>query len=158
MSAQIAVHPRACREHRTQTGGKMVPCGSSPRMQGTPRRFYQAQPTPRFIPAHAGNTCPSAVGADWSAVHPRACREHVNLKSELYLPSGSSPRMQGTRALAGIVAGCDRFIPAHAGNTVIRYKLSGVATVHPRACREHLARLNTGIRYFGSSPRMQGTR
>ena len=53
--ADIAVHPRACGEHRTRRQRRGFPRGSSPRLRGT---FFVAKVTDtnrRFIPAPAGN-------------------------------------------------------------------------------------------------------
>ncbi|EFH10692.1 hypothetical protein HMPREF0731_3077 [Pseudoroseomonas cervicalis ATCC 49957] len=71
---------------------------------------------------------------------------------------GSSPRLRGTQPVIPARPGIGRFIPAPAGNTRSPRRCKTSATVHPRACGEHLqdhAPLALGI---GSSPRLRGTR
>ena len=94
------VHPRACGEHTYTTTLNLLDRGSSPRMRGTRRRW------------------PSS----WSrtAVHPRACGEHLFTQGLMLAFRGSSPRMRGTPNELGGQAGGGRFIPAHAGNTLVR--------------------------------------
>ena len=50
-----------------------------------------------------------------------------------------------------------RFIPAPAGNTCWYSGISGVITVHPRACGEHSSQSRVSITRVGSSPRLRGT-
>ena len=56
----VAVHPRACGEHRRSCCRVMPISGSSPRMRGTPVVFPADDLVGRFIPAHAGNTADTA--------------------------------------------------------------------------------------------------
>ena len=49
-------HPRACGEHRSESGTKTLGLGSSPRMRGTPEPRSRIRMARRIIPAHAGNT------------------------------------------------------------------------------------------------------
>ncbi len=51
-----------------------------------------------------------------------------------------------------------RFIPAPAGNTRRRSNAGACASVHPRACGEHMESLVQGGGNAGSSPRLRGTR
>ena len=50
-----------------------------------------------------------------------------------------------------------RFIPAHAGNTLLIVPSEGICAVHPRACGEHLDVFKEKRADIGSSPRMRGT-
>ena len=136
----IAVHPRACGEHTVQ--------------------LLRARHADRFIPAHAGNThgvsrprgidrgsSPRMRGTHvlarspmpWTTVHPRACGEHAE------------PRSQPVDGM--------RFIPAHAGNTSIArmddWTITGSSPRMrgTRACCKAACRTRRG-----SSPRMRGTR
>ena len=106
-------------------------------MRGTHRLGIDDRGYERFIPAHAGNTRTSSSGLTLMTVHPRACGEHSSTVNALGLPSGSSPRMRGTRTLAD----------------------SGAqgTSVHPRACGEHFLPFSTSEESTGSSPRMRGT-
>jgi len=51
-----------------------------------------------------------------------------------------------------------RFIPAPAGNTLVRRALRPGVPVHPRACGEHAFGPNNIRQACGSSPRLRGTR
>src|SRR5690606_21410436 len=73
-----------------------------------------------------------------SAVHPRACGEHV---MPVLLRTGGW-----------------RFIPAHAGNTSLKLWEAAAIAVHPRACGEHIGCCFPLLAVLGSSPRMRGTR
>ena len=93
----ISVHPRACGEHAMRAKSTPLKSGSSPRLRGThcPAKLQNA--CDRFIPAPAGNTLRSYRLRRGSAVHPRACGEHLTLRIKCVLYSGSSPRLRGTR-------------------------------------------------------------
>ena len=131
-----SVHPRACGEHA-------IAIAYFPR---------------RFIPAHAGNTPAWRLTSTLTTVHPRACGEHQSPSGRPPSAFGSSPRMRGT--LVGDIGRFrlidGRFIPAHAGNACPDMIGLKPLAVHPRACGEHLRRLNDLPRALGSSPRMRG--
>ncbi len=132
-----SVHPRACGEHY---GAHLLVDrrrGSSPRVRGTHRADAGDVAVSRFIPARAGNTSAKRAAITPSAVHPRACGEHVHLFAARAARGGSSPRVRGTHQLAFALGPAERFIPARAGNTVIR----------------SASRLLSS----GSSPRVRGT-
>ena len=73
----VAVHPRACGEHRLLTRSSSGCAGSSPRMRGTLSAWELDTLFMRFIPAHAGNTARVLPEGFWDPVHPRACGEHT---------------------------------------------------------------------------------
>jgi len=175
----MAVHPRACGEHRYCFVLSAETIGSSPRLRGTLRIWKR---------------CP------WrSPVHPRACGEHVGALPFGVAHGGSSPRLRGTRARCYMYNGQYRFIPAPAGNTLghevavvprrgssprlrgtrlimfgrlrsIRFIPAPAGNtdptrpripllpVHPRACGEHRSGVQPDDRAIGSSPRLRGTR
>ncbi|CAB1368095.1 conserved protein of unknown function [Denitratisoma oestradiolicum] len=54
-----------------------------------------------------------------------------------YAATGSSPRMRGTRGVVKLIIKEERFIPAHAGNTLVVQQRQSSLAVHPRACGEH---------------------
>ena len=117
------VHPRACGEHFAGECDKCKQRGSSPRMRGALNFLRAFWPFRRFIPAHAGSTVDCRGGKRCAAVHPRACGEHfLNPASEAYI-SGSSPRMRGARARKCQARARSRFIPAHAGSTLLQIPL-----------------------------------
>ena len=152
-----SVHPRACGEHPAGRGDRKRPDGSSPRLRGTRPAIRQSLPSPRFIPAPAGNTRPFYNPALLPTVHPRACGEHQRSGHPVVELDGSSPRLRGTqpRRCRGIVRA--RFIPAPAGNTPSPLHGRRPRAVHPRACGEHASGNYDPISGIGSSPRLRGT-
>ena len=96
--------------------------GSSPRVRGTRLRAGAAPVCGRFIPACAGNTAASASACPPPPVHPRVCGEHAKSRYRSRLPTGSSPRVRGTRTPGWIRPRPTRFIPACAGNTNSRWQ------------------------------------
>ena len=51
-----------------------------------------------------------------------------------------------------------RFIPTHVGNTISILTYLTITSVHPHACGEHILYPRFFRLFFGSSPRMWGTR
>ena len=113
-------HPRVCGEHYNKKSGGMEATGSSPRMLGTRNARHGRHRQTGIIPAYAGNTFPASVTASRIWDHPRVCGEHSFRAIEQDKPSGSSPRMRGTRS--GRCSNSQRggIIPAYAGNTTKR--------------------------------------
>ncbi len=151
------VHPRACGEHTSTAVLTAVRPGSSPRLRGTlpVRQAYSAHS--RFIPAPAGNIpCKPWPNAP-RPVHPRACGEHLAGNYGPNTRPGSSPRLRGTSRKGHIFGVSHRFIPAPAGNIVVRGNLEATTSVHPRACGEHLRCISSNSALTGSSPRLRGT-
>ena len=131
------VHPRVCGEHGPCCSGNERPCGSSPRLRGTPATTATYSSRWRFIPAFAGNTPGCRAGWSTRTVHPRVCGEHVLNLSLSGSAFGSSPRLRGTLGEGGLHVSVRRFIPAFAGNTHGIAPLPCRLTVHPRVCGEH---------------------
>jgi len=71
---------------------------------------------------------------------------------------GSSPRLRGTPLDVGGQTMAERFIPAPAGNTSSGCRRLRPASVHPRACGEHVLLQQLFGQITGSSPRLRGTR
>ena len=90
-------------------------------------------------------------------VHPHACGELVEVKIQLSLNIGSSPRMWGTHLLQGLRLPDQRFIPTHVGNSVDSLQVVFPISVHPHACGELLFHVRNTKGRHGSSPRMWGT-
>ncbi len=132
----------------------------------------------RFIPAHAGNTLIEASQSMIGTVHPRSRGEHGVPVRRTGRAHGSSPLTRGTRAVVNQPAGQlgsspltrgtrwevhrqaveQRFIPAHAGNTMTSRPHTTKRAVHPRSRGEHRTmRAALGITN-GSSPLTRGTR
>ena len=110
-------HPRACGANpippEKWKGGR----GSSPRMRGKPRSSTRRSPTPRIIPAHAGQTSDYFSSEIISSDHPRACGANLIVFGVVHTHLGSSPRMRGKLARPCTSSADLRSIPAHAGQT-----------------------------------------
>ena len=131
-------HPRACGEHSSSPSSSRKPAGSSPRMRGTLSSCCSYLVGEGIIPAHAGNTPPLTLRRPTARDHPRACGEHMRCVT---------------------VPPCRmRIIPAHAGNTGISADAPCTLWDHPRACGEHRHERHGYSHWWGSSPRMRGTR
>ena len=152
------VHPHACGEHTPQGREVMRRCGSSPRLRGTQLALALPGLRRRFIPTPAGNTPIGRRSPIQCTVHPHACGEHW--VGDIVDPSfnGSSPRLRGTRDVAHELLRVARFIPTPAGNTPVHVAARRGAPVHPHACGEHRCVATMGSSWFGSSPRLRGTR
>ena len=74
------VHPRWRGEHIDAGYLTDYRIGSSPLARGTQRHTRRRQALGRFIPAGAGNTCPSPSPPARPSVHPRWRGEHTNCK------------------------------------------------------------------------------
>ena len=151
------VHPRACGELYGSPDPTDRGDGSSPRMRGTRLKVLFLVGGHRFIPAHAGNSYRRSVGYGFNSVHPRACGELTDQPSITSSGDGSSPRMRGTHHDVALSRLANRFIPAHAGNSIKHRHATAAKTVHPRACGELQYYVGPFRARYGSSPRMRGT-
>ena len=97
-----------------------VRAGSSPRVRGTPRSGRRQTLPRRFIPACAGNSEPSLPCTSHSTVHPRVCGELALGARMVRSVNGSSPRVRGTLPASQSTRSVRRFIPACAGNSILR--------------------------------------
>ena len=152
-----SVHPRRRGEHVSIVTRPVARIGSSPQARGTHQAVRVVHEGSRFIPAGAGNTCCPSLATAALSVHPRRRGEHRpgGLRNAHSL--GSSPQARGTPIQVRRMRRSSRFIPAGAGNTSSRVRLSPSATVHPRRRGEH----NPGTPFTpsgsGSSPQARGT-
>jgi len=151
------VHPRARGEHSSARKRSRTIAGSSPRTRGTQISPSRSRSRIRFIPAHAGNTVAMNRRPCSSSVHPRARGEHMAAEPFLAPFGGSSPRTRGTLEQVPSRKLAQRFIPAHAGNTLLALNIATLAPVHPRARGEHYANTYVFNGETGSSPRTRGT-
>ena len=92
------------------------------------------------------------------AVHPRTRGEHGKRRLADRLIPGSSPHPRGTPATRGDRRVFFRFIPAPAGNTILKARQLGFTTVHPRTRGEHWLIADSRCPLSGSSPHPRGTR
>ncbi len=132
--------------------------GSSPRERGTLVFRGAMLIAIRFIPARAGNAVAQPAVAVLPPVHPRASGERSGRTRAVEPLAGSSPRERGTPPTLSSVSGCQRFIPARAGNARSLAPRSRTTPVHPRASGERVTGWPGSGKSTGSSPRERGTR
>ena len=125
-------------------------------MRGKPRSSTRRSPTPRIIPAHAGQTSLFSVSSILTSDHPRACGANSRSKNLNPRRLGSSPRMRGKRCVGRVQHPWPRIIPAHAGQTEKSHQKQWFAPDHPRACGANLPPMPAIPIAAGSSPRMRG--
>ena len=154
----IGDHPRACGEHVFSLSLFAVILGSSPRVRGTRFARHVPAPSPGIIPARAGNTSHISSCESVHRDHPRACGEHGENGHAGVNEGGSSPRVRGTHRRCWHVQALRGIIPARAGNTTRRRRISRRSRDHPRACGEHSWAWTVMNGVAGSSPRVRGTR
>ena len=156
-SVPVGDHPRVCGEHPRNVSQSIRPWGSSPRMRGT-RTVRHSQRSPiGIIPAYAGNTRWPCSFHRFCWDHPRVCGEHILNAYRVGRLRGSSPRMRGTRHRSELDISRRGIIPAYAGNTQTRPRITNSARDHPRVCGEHRNPASVVAVGTGSSPRMRGT-
>ena len=113
------VHPRSRGEYSSfwQVGAPRG--GSSPLTRGILWITDGWRTNDRFIPAHAGNTEREFIPDQRGQVHPRSRGEYKLGDVTLCKDSGSSPLTRGIQVIDALDSDIGRFIPAHAGNTVV---------------------------------------
>ena len=131
--------------------------GSSPRVRGTGPRRTVRKSVDRFIPACAGNSTWTTHIVGHRAVHPRVCGEQAAGIGGGVAGDGSSPRVRGTASTDLCRFDRVRFIPACAGNRMVRRNGAPSTTVHPRVCGEQPIIRSSLPPSGGSSPRVRGT-
>ena len=125
-------------------------------MRGKPRSSTRRSPTPRIIPAHAGQTSDYFSSEIISSDHPRACGANLIVFGVVHTHLGSSPRMRGKLEVKEFKSTATRIIPAHAGQTSTLGMTVVRPSDHPRACGANFATLVGSQLQNGSSPRMRG--
>ena len=132
--------------------------GSSPLTRGALRFRPRAPLLLGLIPAHAGSTNVAAAhqGADWA--HPRSRGEHLRGLRLLLRLRGSSPLTRGALLNREERSRAGRLIPAHAGSTLVRLRMTLVPRAHPRSRGEHVDGLTLADEVLGSSPLTRGAR
>ena len=155
---QRTVYPRWRGEHENARIRFRGVAGLSPLARGTPVLDIGGIITRRFIPAGAGNTDEIPGGSNQGAVYPRWRGEHVVSAAYRYSSIGLSPLARGTRAAALSGWFMNRFIPAGAGNTLIKFSPSKRHTVYPRWRGEHVRDSRAVSSEIGLSPLARGTR
>ncbi len=152
-----AVHPRVGGEQALIRNVTPSDAGSSPRGRGTGRRELDVFRFARFIPAWAGNRSNGTRRASINAVHPRVGGEQPQSAASATSQPGSSPRGRGTVTKQEWQFLHKRFIPAWAGNRIMRKLPPNVCSVHPRVGGEQWNPAKPVYVVNGSSPRGRGT-
>ena len=119
-AGSIPVHPRGRGEQLSVIDAGFGFVGSSPRTRGTADGGFKPCSFCRFIPADAGNRAPAHARVNRSAVHPRGRGEQSTWVTVPRSFCGSSPRTRGTDPNTPHRSPGGRFIPADAGNRLLR--------------------------------------
>ena len=110
----------------------------------------------RIIPASAGQTTAERLAELERTDHPRECGANHVHGAYGEVDDGSSPRVRGKLPVTANHSGCERIIPASAGQTHQSLCRDAEGTDHPRECgANHLKFLNVPGE-LGSSPRVRG--
>ncbi len=132
--------------------------GLSPLSRGTHEQACQTMEASRFIPALAGNTTAGAVFPEQVAVYPRSHGEHKSVPMGSGVVAGLSPLSRGTLLRWKLSEQFRQFIPALAGNTPAKRRLSILIAVYPRSRGEHNKISDNNNDNSGLSPLSRGTR
>ena len=149
-------HPRSRGEH-VLCNTQMVPqTGSSPLTRGAPPVPGEPRKPHGLIPAHAGST--RLPPRSWSSLraHPRSRGEHLARTTGRSLSRGSSPLTRGALLSSPIPRRMPGLIPAHAGSTMISWRVGVLIGAHPRSRGEHLLEEPLAGSNSGSSPLTRG--
>ena len=92
-----------------------------------------------------------------STVYPRSRGEHCCLQKVQRFSDGLSPLARGTLIQQPSVTLPLRFIPARAGNTIVRTQTESWAPVYPRSRGEHFTICGCCAQFCGLSPLARGT-
>ena len=152
-----SVHPRVGGEQPETCTCMKSRSGSSPRGRGTDNPQPGHPKARRFIPAWAGNRCPSRCDIRCRPVHPRVGGEQLIPGQQVGDVVGSSPRGRGTDVEPHDPVILGRFIPAWAGNSRMISRTVRPHAVHPRVGGEQPGRRLGRAGQPGSSPRGRGT-
>ena len=137
-----AVHPHGCGERKLDGRFSCSTTGSSPRVWGTHRRFFERVSPDRFIPTGVGNALERYPFHSRRSVHPHGCGERTASKGAPVTKGGSSPRVWGTLSPYRDHCRDSRFIPTGVGNA-FRLRAGALSgPVHPHGCGERCSPLN----------------
>ena len=125
-------------------------------MRGKLRQARVPERGRRLIPARAGKTLDIPHAAPRHRAHPRACGENPQVRREVFLGGGSSPRVRGKHQRRRGLLRLMGLIPARAGKTPPAPASPPSRPAHPRACGENRLTFSAASRSSGSSPRVRG--
>ena len=128
-----AVHPRSRGKYNVCAVAVTYSVGSSPLAREIQTKTRQQVAILRFIPARAGNTMLSQWGASIKSVHPRSRGKYNAYLRDKKFVDGSSPLAREIHIFGLVFLLRWRFIPARAGNTIVKAFITHVTPVHPRS-------------------------
>ena len=96
---QLSVHPHACGEIAWDEHAVGLAHGSPPRVWGNLHPSWYPIPWQRFTPTRVGKSRFSFFLRSRSSVHPHACGEIRTSSPEIFLFTGSPPRVWGNRCV-----------------------------------------------------------
>ena len=151
-------HPRSRGVYELPGGRPERRGGSSPLARGLHLRVLRAGGLGRIIPARAGFTSARSTRGDQRADHPRSRGVYTCPATPTSSSKGSSPLARGLHEMRARYLAGARIIPARAGFTRIRPRVSGDAGDHPRSRGVYVGRDVSLIPPTGSSPLARGLR
>ena len=151
-------HPRSRGENMCSSQATWRRVGSSPLTRGKPVRAGISPNKLGLIPAHAGKTPSAAAQRGTARAHPRSRGENRLVMRELWESEGSSPLTRGKHEEPQARGPRQGLIPAHAGKTLRRSRISVEAGAHPRSRGENVQGRSTALMGVGSSPLTRGKR
>jgi len=107
--------------------------GSSPLARGGPRRRCASHPPSWLIPARAGRTTPQGRPPHRRPAHPRSRGADGASSISQNDQPGSSPLARGGLSVSSRRTIALRLIPARAGRTCSRARVTAGPTAHPRS-------------------------
>ena len=155
-SAPSPAHPRSRGENGWVCPWRWRRLGSSPLTRGKRRALRKLEAMGRLIPAHAGKTIASCCAAIAAAAHPRSRGENFSHRDMVICDVGSSPLTRGKHCTGARQVAGMRLIPAHAGKTRGRDRLTPYRTAHPRSRGENDEAFQVSEEGGGSSPLTRG--
>ena len=130
--------------------------GSSPLTRGKRYHGDKGPRNRRLIPAHAGKTASASIFPSHASAHPRSRGENMQPATTAQIDAGSSPLTRGKRTATPPASLGSGLIPAHAGKTATRSRITVESSAHPRSRGENYQAHSVAIQAGGSSPLTRG--
>ena len=150
------VYPRECGATLGSTYYDPAKYGLSPRVRGNRTQSTTWAPSPRSIPASAGQPVASSTGPPGIQVYPRECGATGRTPGEVAGTGGLSPRVRGNQSIMTVYRLSNRSIPASAGQPTIYLHRLRYNPVYPRECGATDSCIRPGLHMAGLSPRVRG--
>ncbi len=151
------VYPRVCGGATPFSGFLPAHLGLSPRVRGSRRAVGAGVAGLGSIPACAGEPAPSSPRRRMASVYPRVCGGARPPRRRAAADRGLSPRVRGSRAMAGRQIGPTGSIPACAGEPGTIGRRLAFQSVYPRVCGGAACPPLRVAQLLGLSPRVRGS-